>query len=155
MSNPEFRVARVDAASLYELRRRILRGNDPQKNVADPHDDDPTSLHFGGFLHDRVVVSASFFLSISALGDEFGTYQLRYMATDVDVQGSGYGALVLAQATTTLRAMGVRQIWANARDTALGFYSSVGWTIVAGSEHVSAETLLPHTVIVKSLIGKG
>lgn len=145
-------MTRVDAASLYELRRRVLRANDPSKPVADPRDDAPTSYHFGGYLGDRLVVSASFFLSSSPLGDHLGTYQLRYMATDAAQQGSGYGALVLAEATDTLLALGVRQLWANARDTALGFYRATGWTILEGTEHLSAETLLPHTVIVKSLI---
>lgn len=145
-------MTRVKAASLYELRRRVLRGNDPSKAVADPCDDDPTSFHFGGFLDGRLVVSASFFLSTSPLGDHLGRYQLRYMATDAAQQGSGYGALVLAEATDTLAALGVRQLWANARDTALGFYRATGWTILEGTEHLSTETLLPHTVIVKSLV---
>ena len=79
------------------------------------------------------------------------TYQLRYMATDFDVQGRGYGARVLAFAEDDLRALGVEQVWANGRDTALGFYESVGWLRVEGSEHLSAETSLPHTVIFKRL----
>ena len=46
---------------------------------------------------------------------------------------------------------GVEHLWANARDTALGFYLATGWTAVPGSEHLSKETQLPHTVVVKSL----
>ncbi len=79
------------------------------------------------------------------------TYQLRYMATDFDVQGRGYGALVLAVAEDELRTLGAQQIWANGRDTALGFYRAVGWLSVEGSEHLSPETQLPHTVIFKRL----
>ena len=36
-------------------------------------------------------------------------------------------------------------------DSALGFYRSTGWTLVEGSEHLSPETLLPHTIIVLRL----
>ncbi len=72
------------------------------------------------------------------------------MATDFDVQGRGYGALVLRFAEAHLAELGVEQVWANARDTALGFYVATGWTIVEGSEHLSPETNLPHTVIVKT-----
>ncbi len=79
------------------------------------------------------------------------TYQLRFMATDLDVQGRGYGALVLEFAESELREIGVEQVWANGRDTALGFYRAVGWLSVEGSEHVSPETRLPHTVIFKTL----
>jgi len=149
LSTPEFRVQRVDAPVLYELRRRVLRGNDPNKTVEDPRDGEETSLHFGGFLGDRLVVSASFFPSTAPTNAHLSTYQLRYMATDFDAQGSGYGALVLAAAEDALRAMGVQQVWANARDTALGFYRSTGWTVLEGTEHLSPETNLPHTVIVK------
>lgn len=151
MSTPEFVVRRVDASVLYELRRRVLRGNDPNKTVADVRDDEDTSLHFGGFLDDRLVVSASFFPSTAPTRAQLSTYQLRYMASDFDVQGQGYGALVLGAAEDALRALGVQQVWANARDTALGFYRATGWTALEGTEHLSPETNLPHTVVVKLL----
>lgn len=151
MSTAEFAVRRVDASVLYELRRRVLRGNDPNKTVVDDRDDEDTSLHFGGFLGDQVVVSASFFPSTAPTRAQLSTYQLRYMASDFDVQGSGYGARVLEAAEEALRTLGVQQVWANARDTALGFYRGTGWTVLEGTEHLSRETNLPHTVIVKLL----
>jgi GNAT superfamily N-acetyltransferase len=128
-----------------------LRGNDPNKTVVDARDGEVTSMHFGGYLDDRLVVSASLFPTTAPTRANLSTYQLRYMATDFDVQGKGYGALVLAVAEDALRAQGVQQVWANARDTALGFYRSTGWTVLEGTEHLSLETKLPHTVIVKLL----
>ncbi len=142
---------RVEAPALYELRRRVLRGNDPNKSVVDMRDGNENSLHFGGFLGERLVVSASFFLSEAPVRPELSSYQLRYMATDFDVQGLGYGEQVLAVASEALRARGAEHLWANARDTALGFYLNTGWTAIEGSEHLSPETQLPHTVIVKIL----
>jgi len=136
---------------LHELRRRVLRGNDPELSVADPRDGDATSRHFGGFVDDRLVVSASFYLAAAPEHEHRVSYQLRYMATDFDVQGSGYGASVLVIAFDELRALGAEQVWAYARDTALGFYVATGWSIVEGSEFVSAETQLPHSIIVKLL----
>jgi GNAT superfamily N-acetyltransferase len=147
----ELRVARVSADQLHELRRRVLRNDDPAIYHPDPRDEEETSLHYGGFIGSRLVVSASFFPSAPPMNTELVTVQLRYMATDVDVQGRGYGADVLAFAENDLRARGVEQIWANGRDTALGFYESVGWLRVEVSEHLSAETMLPHTVIFKRL----
>ena len=147
----ELRVARVSADQLHELRRRVLRNDDPAIYHPDPRDEEETSLHYGGFIGSRLVVSASFFPSAPPMNSELVTVQLRYMATDFDVQGRGYGADVLAFAENDLRARGVEQIWANGRDTALGFYESVGWLRVEGSEHLSAETMLPHTVIFKRL----
>ena len=40
----------------------------------------------------------------------------------------------------SLRHSAREQLWANARDSALGFYLATGWTVVEGSEHVSPET---------------
>jgi GNAT superfamily N-acetyltransferase len=151
LSTSEFTVVQVEAPELYELRRRVLRGNDPNKSVIDPRDVEVTSWHFGGFLNGRLVVSASFFPSEAPTRPDLTSFQLRYMATDFDVQGSGYGARVLAVASEALLAHGAQQFWANARDTALGFYRATGWSVIEGSEHLSPETSLPHTVIVKIL----
>jgi GNAT superfamily N-acetyltransferase len=141
----------VEAPVLYELRRRVLRENDPAQDVGDERDFDATSLHVGGFLNGRLVVSASFYLAEAPESSELVSYQLRYMATDFDVQGSGYGAKVLAEGSNLLRERGAQQLWANARDTALGFYLATGWRAIEGSEHLSPYTQLPHTVIVKNL----
>jgi GNAT superfamily N-acetyltransferase len=151
LSDDELTVTRVSAEQLHELRRRVLRDDDPLIYHPDPRDADETSVHYGGFLGPRLVVSASFFPSSPPMNSELVTYQLRYMATDFDVQGRGYGSRVLAFAEDDLRTLGVEQLWANGRDTALGFYESVGWRRLEGSEHLSPETMLPHTVIFKSL----
>jgi GNAT superfamily N-acetyltransferase len=154
LTEDELRIARVSADQLHGLRRRVLRDDDPAIYHPDPRDEDETSLHYGGFLGERLVVSASFFPSAPPMNASLVTYQLRYMATDLDVQGRGYGARVLAFAEEDLRERGIEQLWANGRDTALGFYETVGWQRVEGSEHVSPETMLPHTVIFKSLISE-
>ena len=129
----------------------MLRPEHPELAVTDPRDEQPTSLHFGGYEDARLVVSASFFPSTAPMNPWLASYQLRYMATDFGVQGQGYGGLVLAFAETELRRLGVEQIWANGRDSALAFYVANGWSVVEGSEHPSAETNLPHTVIFKRL----
>jgi len=149
LSEPDesFAIRYVEPGTLHELRRRVLRGNNRASSVDDPRDREDSSYHFGGFLGDRLVVSASFFLAPAPVNVDLTSYQLRYMATDFVVQGRGFGARVLNHARHELRARGVAQLWAYARDSALGFYRRVGWSVLEGSEHVSAETQLPHTVI--------
>jgi GNAT superfamily N-acetyltransferase len=136
---------------LHDLRRRVLRSANPDASVEDDRDEEATSCHFAGLLGERVVVSASFYPSTLSLHRELVTYQLRYMATDAHVQGRGYGARVLRFAEQDLASRGVEQLWANGRDSALGFYVAMGWSTIPGSEHVSSETKLPHTVIYKVL----
>ncbi len=133
------------------LRRRVLRNNDPSASVDEPRDHDPESRHYAGLLGERVVASASFYPSPAPIRSELLSYQLRFMAVDADEQGHGYGARLLGAAEDSLRAIGVAQLWANARDTALGFYEATGWTIVPDSAHLSAATNLPHHQITKIL----
>jgi GNAT superfamily N-acetyltransferase len=147
----EFWVAPVSASELHELRRRVLRENDSTKSVDEPRDAEPTSMHFAGLLDGRVVVSASFYPMAAPIRRDLYSYQLRFMAVDFDVQGHGYGARVLDAAESALREAGAEQIWANARDTALGFYLKTGWELIPGSEHISGETQLPHHRIAKLL----
>jgi GNAT superfamily N-acetyltransferase len=121
--------------------------------LVDVEDDHlPTARHFAGVLDGRVVVSASFYPKTAPIRPELPSYQLRFMAVEFDVQGRGYGTVVLDAAEAALRDLGAEQLWANARDTALGFYVSTGWTLVEGTQHVSPETNLPHTKIAKLML---
>jgi GNAT superfamily N-acetyltransferase len=146
-----FTIEVVTAQVLHDLRRTVLRGGDPSKSVADVRDDDVTSLHLAGLLDGRVVASGSFYPAPAPMHDQRPSYQLRYLATDVALQGRGAGSLLLRAAESRLASLGAEQFWANARDTALVFYHREGWTSLAGSEHLSEETNLPHTVVAKQI----
>ena len=141
----------ADATDLHELRRRILRNNDPAISVHDSRDLDDDAIHLSIVRDEHVVVCGSLYSSHSPLDDAVASYQLRYMAADESVRGSGGGRALLERAGDIVRTRGVEHLWANARDSALGFYLATGWTTVSGSEHLSKETQLPHTVVVKSL----
>lgn len=147
----EFTIIPVDPEQLHDLRRRVLRSGIENAVVADTRDHDSDALHYAGLINDQVVVSASFYPSPAPVNESLMSYQLRYMAVDFDVQGMGFGKEVLDYAEAELRRRGARQMWANGRDTALGFYQATGWQFVPGSEHLSKETGLPHTVIYKVL----
>jgi GNAT superfamily N-acetyltransferase len=146
----ELRIENVKAPVLYDLRRRVLRANSPDA-VDFVDDDSPSARHFAGLLDDRIVASASFFPSVAPIRPQLVSYQLRFMAVDFDVQGRGFGAVVLEAAEGLLRDLGAEQLWANARDLALGFYVATGWEPIEGSENVSPLSNLPHTQIVKVL----
>ena len=147
----ENQVHEVEATSLHALRRKVLRNNDPGVSVADPRDGDAEALHLAVIEADVVVACGSFYPSTAPTGQSGLTYQLRYLATDFDRQTKGLGSILMRAAEDRLRSRGVIRIWANGRDTALGFYQRTGWSLLAGSEHLSPETQLPHTVITKEL----
>ena len=147
----ELSVTQILPSRLYDLRRRVLREAKPEAYVAHPRDDESESLHVAGLVGDRVVSSASYYRTPSPDHDREIAYQMRYVATDFDVQSRGFGRRVLAFAEDELRRRGAEIIWANARDRALGFYRREGWIVVEGTEHVSVESQLPHTRIFKDL----
>ncbi len=147
VSDFAFHVHRVEPQELYDLRRRVLRGGDPDVDVANIGDALSTSYHYGGFLGERVVVSASLFVAPSPWSSHESSYQLRYMATDFDVQGRGLGQRLLNQVFEDLARRGVHEIWANARTSALNFYVALGCEIIKDSLFISAETGIEHVVI--------
>ena len=119
--------------------------------VGDPRDDDPASIHLAIRVDGAVVACGSFFQSISPMNFEDPCMQLRFLATSPNLQGQGLGTALLENAEARLMTRGIASIWANARDTALEFYLGRGWVTLPHSEHISPETQLPHTVIVKQL----
>jgi GNAT superfamily N-acetyltransferase len=141
----------VAANELLELRRRVLRGGDPDISVSDPRDAESSTQHFAIRRVGEVVAAGSFYPSKSPLDPARESYQLRYLATAPEVQGLGYGSLLLRGAETRLTSSGVSELWANGRDTAWGFYERCQWRQLPNSAHLSGETNLPHTVIYKSL----
>jgi GNAT superfamily N-acetyltransferase len=141
----------VAATQLHDLRRKILRSNDPAGNVVDPRDDEPSALHHAVFLNDRLVACASIYPGTSPLHADVVTDELRFVAVEEDMQGQGVGRLLMASLEGASYERGAREMWANGRDTALGFYRAIGWQTIPGSEHLSPYTGIPHTVIWKTL----
>jgi thiamine transport system ATP-binding protein len=132
-----FRAVEIAAIDTASLRRRVLRDGDPDAVLDWPGDHDPDTFHLG--IRDRTgaVVAISTWLSTSA-----GT-QLRGMATEPGLAGTGLGSHLLAAGVRRCRARGDTAVWANARETALGFYARAGFTAV-GTPFVTPDTGLPH-----------
>jgi ribosomal protein S18 acetylase RimI-like enzyme len=136
---------------LLEVRRRVLRGGDPTAVVDEPRDRTQGALHLAARRDGQVVASASFYPESSPFDLSLVSCQLRFMAVDVTLQGQGIGSRILHGAETRLASRGVEEVFANARDSALGFYRTNGYEVIAGSEHLSPTTQIPHTVVRKVL----
>jgi GNAT superfamily N-acetyltransferase len=146
----ECRFAR--AAELHRLRRDILRGADPDATVALPRDDDPDVWHLAATASGIVVGCASFYpVSCEWASDLTPATQLRFMAVEPTYQGRGVGTALLDMALAELRRRGMNLLWANARDTALGFYLGAGFSTIEGSGFIPEDTGLSHTVVIKPL----
>ena len=135
------------------LRLEVLRAGMVNQTVHFDGDDDPTTIHLGAFDQDQNNVGVSTWMQRPfPLAEELKALQLRGMATAVNVQGQGIGALLLVAGQTYGREIGAHLIWANARDAALNFYNRHGYSTV-GEGFIETVTQLPHHKVVKYLVG--
>jgi len=113
------RVVEVPVEAVRDLRSRVLR--DGGDDVVLPGDDDPETVHLAAVDDDGTV------LGVGSFYRDDGCWKLRGMAVEPDRQGSGAGRAVLEAAHERFRG---ELLWANVRDSAIGFYERMGWTIV-------------------------
>lgn len=76
--------------------------------------------------------------------------QLRGMATDPSVRGTGCGALLLRSGLARCRDLGAGHVWARARDSALEFYLAHGF-VTFGPGYTDLATALPHHDVIHHL----
>ena len=72
------------------------------------------------------------------------------MAVEADHRGEGLGTQLLQEIEARATAAGVDVLWADARDTALDFYRSRGWS-VHGNGYTTPATGLPHNTVIRDL----
>jgi ribosomal protein S18 acetylase RimI-like enzyme len=71
------------------------------------------------------------------------------MATEPDVRGRGFGALVLDACVAHAAAAGGAELWCNAREPAIGFYRRAGFEVV--SEPFEVPGIGSHVVMARRI----
>ena len=145
---PIAEIQRVAAADTYCLRALVLRDGDLAAARV-PDDDLPGAWHLGARHSGALVGVASFYPRRCPLATDVAAVQLRFMAVDPAMQGRGVGRRLLDHALRELREQKTGILWANGRDTALEFYTRLGF-IVIGDGFIH-EPGLPHHLIVLDL----
>ncbi|HEX9258833.1 MAG TPA: GNAT family N-acetyltransferase [Acidimicrobiales bacterium] len=143
-------VRRITASDCHDLRRRVLRSGTPSADVRFGRDDEPTTAHFGAFADGALTGIASCSPSPTPLHPGEPAWQLRGMAVEPERQGTGAGRALVAAVIDHASGEGATVLWANARDSALGFYARMGFA-VEGAGFVTADTGLPHHVVLLDL----
>lgn len=140
-------VAAVDAAAVLPLRRAVLRDGRVDLDASFPQDDLADTLHLAALNGDGAVLAvATLFPQVYDPRPDARAWRLRGMAVAPETQGSGVGRALLDEAVRRARADGVEVLWAEGRDSALGFYERAGWT-VEGAGYVTSIGLPHHTVV--------
>lgn len=134
-------VRRISAEETLPLRSAVLRKNKPFEECVLPTDEITGVFHLGYFLDDKLICIGTFFPEDYP---EMGTggFRLRGMATDPGFAGKGFGVALINFAIDELTSVQASYIWCNARSTAVGFYSKLGFEII--SEEFEVPGIGPH-----------
>ncbi len=143
----DYEVVELTADATHPLRLAVLRFDTLTKEVVFPEDTLPGTLHLGLRVGGEVVATSTWVLREH---DGQPAMQLRGMATARHLQSSGLGGMLLQAGCARCAEAGVALVWANARDSALGFYRRHGFEVV-GDGFIDANTELPHHRVVRSL----
>ena len=122
-------VDEVAAEVTYALRGAVLRPDGGE--IIWAGDEDPRTFHLAARSADGAVVGVVRFSPAPCpWRDAIAPWQLRGMATDATVRGSGAGRALVDDGLTRISARGGDLVWCDARVTAAGFYERVGFAVV-------------------------
>jgi GNAT superfamily N-acetyltransferase len=146
------RIEQVPVGVVYGLRRLVLRDGRPDAEARFPEDDVEGTYHLAAHDEAGAVVGIVTLLPQPTRHRREATrpWRLRGMAVAPGRQGEGIGRELLEAAVDVVRREGADVLWANGRDTALGFYERNGWTVLDDA-FVTDDTGLPHHVVLLDL----
>lgn len=116
-------VRRGTAEQVLDLRHRVLRPGRPAETAIFDGDHAPATRHWVAIQADRVVGVASVMQAPHPTRPDGPRWQLRGMAVEPDLQGSGVGRAVLE----AVQAEVTDDLWCNARVAVVPFYERSGW----------------------------
>jgi predicted GNAT family N-acyltransferase len=142
-ARPDWRAGLVLGAETRELRRTVLRPMVPRDQPI-PGDDLPDALHLAAFTEDGQIASTCFIYPAECpFRQARSAWQLRQMATDPALRGTGAGAEVIEAVLAELRSRGADLVWCYAREVASGFYRRLGFH-TDGEVFTDEQHVIPH-----------
>ncbi len=111
----------------YDLRYRILRAPLNQPLGSEKNDGDATGVHFA--LYEDGILRAIARLDRA----EPGLAQVRFVAVDDNLQGRGYGRMIMQATEEAAKQRGDTEMILQARDYAVDFYLKLGYTLIEKS----------------------
>jgi predicted GNAT family N-acyltransferase len=121
-----------DAETTYPLWRDVLREGRHVARLADP----VGTLHLAARTADGQLVGIVRFSPVACPWRAArAPWQLRGMATDPTVRGTGAGRALVAEGLARVAALGGDLVWCDARVAAVGFYERMGFVVVTEQFH--------------------
>lgn len=142
-------VEEVPAGVTIPLRGAVLR---PGRPPAIEGDDDPETFHLAArTAQGQVVGVVRFHPAPCPWREATAPWQLRGMATDPAVRGTGAGRALVTAGLALVSARGGDLVWCDARVAAAGFYERMGFRTV--TEEYDKPLVGPHLGMVIDLAG--
>jgi GNAT superfamily N-acetyltransferase len=148
----------IEATQACIVRAEVLRPHWTPVQCSWPMDEDPRTLHLGGFVNGELAGVASFIaeahpqLPAELEIEPENMMKLRGMATRARYRRSGVGSAVLTRGMDELSVRALAYLWCNARMTAVPFYERHGW--IKWGEEFDNPPVGPHIVMWKKLRGE-
>jgi len=132
-------VVEVALEATFRLRRRVLRADRVDLDLRMPDDAVDGAFHVAVLGADGKAVGVATAMPTPELpfDAEPPAWRIRQMAVDPAVQGTGIGAALFVAVVQRIRERGGATVWAESRDTSVGFYLARGMSVVAGHAHRS------------------
>jgi len=115
---PTLDIEQITPQLTWRLRRDALYPGEYMFNME--MEEDEHGMHYGGFIDNKLIAIVSLFRD----GTDF---QFRKFAIQKEMQGKGYGRVLLQFITDFAKAEGGTRIWCNARYSAINFYAKAGF----------------------------
>lgn len=142
-------IKEISSAETLALRGEVLRPGRDISACKFDGDHAPDTRHFGvvDTQNNIVGIVSVYRNSNPAISTGDISYQIRAMAITPACRGQGLGNLLLSAAENYAKLCGARLIWANARSSAIGFYTKAGFRV--GSEEFMIDGVGPHYLVAK------
>jgi GNAT superfamily N-acetyltransferase len=144
-------IKEILSAETLSIRNAVLR---PGMNISAcvfEGDDLSSTKHFGAFSeeNDLVGIVSIFYKDHDAIETK-NVFQIRGMASSKSYRGHGVGRLLLSAVESYAKKQGAILIWANARTSAIGFYTKLGYSLASEEFHIKG--VGSHNLVTKLLI---
>lgn len=145
------RIAFIKAKDCWPLRHQVLRPHQTLEDCDYPNDRNPDSFHLGAFEGDALIGVGSFYKEKQETVLGHFQWRLRGMAVLPDFRGKGVGEQLLRFAFDELKTKRADVLWCQARESATGFYSKLGFR--AKGTPFSLEGFGVHDIMYRPLLG--
>ncbi|AGK51061.1 MULTISPECIES: GNAT family N-acetyltransferase [Burkholderia] len=121
-----YSIVTVPVASVLPLRARILLDGDENASRF-PCDDHDATLHLAARTSDGIVAVATICRQPFRDFPADGAWRLRGVAVEPFMQGQGVGTRLMHACIEHAQRQNGKVVWCTARDSARGFYESLGF----------------------------